>query len=232
MAATSVTVQSLYQRFCWDLLEDNGLVLGIVTVDQFLDFLQDAILEFCEQVGITKKIFTQTIFLSQAQYPVPDDLLLVQAAFVGGVFIDRVSLEELYNTGEPWPNQVGQPLQWFEDGLPEGYVQLVPIPDFNGTLIAGPDNGVYDTFAPEESNLTTVATAGPTNMRSITIDDDIPDVIPQSFTPYLLYRVHWRAATLDGEAKDLQRAKYCEARWNEGIALGQAIMLEAVNDSR
>ncbi len=234
MAANSTPVRDIYNRVCWDLCEDFQLQLGIVTDAEFLGYLEEAILEFCMQVGLVKKIFTQSIFLSQSQYLIPDDLLKVQAAFVGGVYIERVSLEELYNTGLAWPNEVGPPTSWFADGLPEGTIQLVPIPDLDGTPISGPQPpfGAYGEFLPEDNNLTTVAPAGPTLPLSLTLDSDIPSEVPDSFTPYLVYRVHWRIASMDGEAKDLQRARYCDARWKEGIALGQAIMMEVIADAQ
>lgn len=227
--AAPVTVQDIYQRVCWDMLEGAGLVTGVVTVGQFLDYLVESILEFCQQTGMVKKIFTQTVLNGQAEYIVPDDILQIQDNFIGGVFINRTTLEGLLNASYEWPKEVGTPERWFEDGLPVNHVKLVPIPDYNGAAIPAdqPPFGHYGGFFPEENNLTTVGSAGPRPL-TLTLDDDIPSVIPKSFTAYLVYGVLYRIFSSDSESKDMQRAHYCGARWLEGIGLGQIIMQEAL----
>lgn len=229
----STTVQEIYQRVSWDLLENSGLVLGTVTPAQFLDYLAEAILEFCQGAGLVRKIFTQQIFMGQTQYLAPDDILLIQHCFVGGKYIDPTTLEELQNSEYEWPKQSGPPRAWFQDGQPESEIQLFPNPIYTGTAIAGstPPIGNYDTFAPEENNLTIVGSAGPTTI-AVDLTGNIPPEVPDSFTPYLGYRVLQRIFSTDGEAKDTQRAIYCGARWQEGISLAAAIRGEALMDEK
>ena len=227
-----VTVREIYDRICWDLLEDYALILGILTDAQFLDYLEEAILEFAQQTQMVKRIFTQMVLNAQPQYIIPDDILQVQYGFIGGVWIERTSLDELQNGEFQWARQSGYPKAWFEDGLPTSRSQLFPIPDYTGTTIvaAQPPFGDYGNFHTDQRNYTVVGGTGP-NPIALTLDDNIPDVVPASFTPYLIYRIEWRVFSLDGEAHDSQRAVYCLARWNEGIALAQAIMMEAVSDN-
>lgn len=228
----STTVQDLYQRLSWDFLEDAGLVLGTLTSAQFLHYLEEAVLDFCEQTSLVKKIFTQQIMLAEPQYTIPDDIR-VQACFVGGVYLDHSSIEELYNSEYEWATKVGTPQCWFQDGLPVNKIQLFPIPDYTGTEIEGdtPPIGTYGTFAPTQRNFTAVGSANPTTL-TLALIDNIPSEIPDSFTPYLLYRVMQRVFSLDGEAKDLQRSYYCEARWKEGISIAQAIMMEGMAEKK
>jgi len=214
------------------LLEDFKLVLGILTDQQFLDYLEEAILEFAQQVGMVKKIFTQTVMNAQPVYIIPDDILQVQYGFIGGVFIERTSLDELQNGEFEWAKQSGYPTAWLEDGLPTSRAQLFPIPDYTGTIIHAPRApfGDYGSFHTDQRNYTVVGSSGP-NPIALTLDSNIPPEVPASFTPYLVYRILYRVLNLDGEAHDSQRSAYCLARWNEGIALAQSIMLEAVSDN-
>jgi hypothetical protein len=229
-------VSEIYQRVCWDLLEDYNLVLGTVTPEQFLDALEQAILDFCQETMMVKQIFTQTIFLAQSQYIVPDDILEPQACFVGGVFLQPTTLEELNNGEYQWARQVGPPRAWFQDGLPVHMIQLFPIPDYTGTVIAGPKPpfGNYGDFFPTQRNLTIVGGAAPLNFTAnpLTLQSNLPGIIPDSFTPYLVYRVLARIFSLDGECHDSQRAIYCQSRFEEGISLGSSVMLEAINDAK
>ncbi len=227
-----IPVRDIYNRVTYDLLEDLELRLGVLTDQQFLDYLEEAILEFCQQGQAIKKIFTQMVMNAQSQYLIPDDILQVQNCFIGGVYIEQVSLDELQNGEYEWAKKSGMPLSWFEDGLPAGTAQLVPIPDYTGDVILAPQPpfGDYGSFHPEQGNFTCVGGSGP-NPIALTLDDFIPSVIPNSFTPYLVYRIEWRVFSQDGESKDLQRAIYCNARWQEGIALIQAIMTEGMLDN-
>ncbi len=225
-----VPVRDVYNAVCFALLEDYELRLGILTDSQFIDYLEEAILEFAQQVGLIKKIYTQQTRSAQPQYIIPDDILQVQCGFINAMWIEHVSLDELQNGEFDWAKQYGTPTAYFEDGMPTSRAQLFPIPDYTGTEIQTPQPpfGHYGTFDPGDGNFTVVGSSGPTMPIALTLDDNIPAEIPASFTPYLIYRILWRVASLDGEAKDSQRAAYCLARWNEGISLAQAIMMEAV----
>ena len=48
------------------------------------------------------------------------------------------------------------------------------------------------------------------------LGDVIPS-IPDSFTPYLSYGVLAKIFSMDGECRDIQRAAYCSARFQEGV---------------
>lgn len=232
----ATTVNEIYYRVAYDLLEDGNLVLGTVTPGQFLDYLEEAILEFCQQGGLCKKIYTQTILTGQQQYLVPDDILQVQNCFVGGKHIEPTTLEELQNNEYEWAKQSGPTRSWFQDGLPESMVQVFPTPIYDGTLITPPTPtpppfGEYGEFNPTDNNLTTVGSSGPTTITP-SFGGDIPEEVPDSFTPYLVYRILSRIFSQDGEAKDTQRAIYCNARWLEGMSLAQVIRGEALAEER
>lgn len=72
------------------------------------------------------------------------------------------------------------------------------------------------------SNLTVIGTA---NVSDTTPpeDDDNVNLIPDSFVHYILYGMLAHVFRQDGELKDLMRANYCDARYQEGINLANAI---------
>lgn len=223
--AMSVAVQSIYDRVTYDMLENGGLVLGTVTSAQFLTYLEEAVLEFCQQAGLVRKIYTQRVIAGTAQYAAPVDVMQIQCAFVGGKYIQPTSTEELQNSEYEWSSKSGPPQSWFADGMPANQIKLFPNPDTSGTVFSG----TYGTFLPANNGLTVVGPAGPTT-NTLTLLGDIPEEVPDSFTPYLTYRVLYRVFSTDGEAKDLQRAYYCDARWKEGVALAQAIMNDLLEE--
>lgn len=71
-------------------------------------------------------------------------------------------------------------------------------------------------------NLTVV---GPQGLPSITytLDSVIPATIPDSFVPGISYGVLARIFSGDSEARDLQRAAYCHARYQEFYSAGAAV---------
>lgn len=223
----STTVQSIYDQVCIDLCENGGLQLGTVTVAQFLTYLEEAVLEFCQQTGLTKKIYTQRIVATTAQYSIPVDIMQVDSAFIGGKYLQPTSLEELQNSQYEWANQTGPGQQWFQDGQAANMLKVVPTPDVSGTSMSG----TYGTFSPTTNNLTTVGPAAPLT-NTLALVDDIPIQVPDSFTPYLTYRVLYRIFSTDGECQDSQRSYYCDARWKEGIGLAQSIMGEIMLEQK
>jgi len=226
--ATYTTVQDIYQTVCWVLMEDNGLELGIVTEQQFLDTFAAVFLEFVQKTGITSEIFTQQINAGQSQYMAPPDMVYLQHCFYGGVILSRETLEELDNETYNWRLKSGTPTKYHEDGLPIKTVELVPTPNYTGTaytIPVGPDAqppfGVYGVFNPGDSNLTMVGSQSIT-YNTFTLGQLIP-VIPDSACLYLGYGVLQTLFSTDGEAKDTQRAQYAAARWNEGLNIFQTV---------
>lgn len=84
--------------------------------------------------------------------------------------------------------------------------------------------GVPANIVPSTGNLTMVGVALPT-ILDISLDTPI-EFVPDSLTPYLKWGVLERVFSVDGESKDLARAKYCGARFLEGRNLINAIFDE------
>ncbi len=100
----------------------------------------------------------------------------------------------------------------------------------NLTLAAGPGTGGYfwKLGIGNDGNLTMV---GPKGLPSVTytLDSVIPDTIPDSFVPGIAYGVLARIFASDSEAKDMQRAAYCAARYSEYVSVGGSVSGSLVN---
>lgn len=97
-------------------------------------------------------------------------------------------------------------------------------------LAVGPGSGTYyfKVGIGNDGNLTMV---GPQGLPSIayTLDSVIPATIPNAFVPGISYGVLARIFSGDSEARDLQRAAYCNARFLEYAGVGGAISGQLVN---
>lgn len=227
-SSQTVAVQEIYAQVCFVLCEDGGLVLGLFTPTQFLNSLAVALLDFCQRTALDKTIFTAQINISQSQYTVPEDLMKPELCFVSGRLIEKVTEADLTQGHFQWKGKIDKPRQWHEDNLPVKKVELFPKPDYNGTAIGGPLFGHYGDFFPTEHNLTIVGPAAPS--KNVWALIDTLDGIPASFSQYLVYGILEQAFSQEGETRDVQRAAYCHARWEEGLALAQTICVEELLD--
>lgn len=104
-----------------------------------------------------------------------------------------------------------------------------------GTIKAAPEGAVYlETMNQGYGTIATmVSSTGNVQMISavapFTEDIDITsyvELVPDSFIPYIKYGICFRLFSADSEAKDNQRAIYCQARYKEGLSLVGAALDE------
>lgn len=242
------TVRQVYQRICTRWLEPAGLQSGIFTDADFLRHFAGVVEDFMERTSIVKILLTQAIHFSIPDYVVPDQMSHVENVFVTGRLLRRTDLDALNQTVYQWRKAVGIPREFHEDGLPAKTIELFPNPNYEGAPIPLPPdpnvfqipendnyiNVIVGDFYPTWRDLTLVGPQAPLNPDwsprvTWTLDDTISDV-PASAMPYLAWGVLAKMFGDDSEAKDEQRASYCLGRYEEGIALFQAIMAEHVED--
>lgn len=226
----AVTVQAIYDDVCYALLENGGLSLYL-TQQELLDLFRAVYLDFVERCGLTWQIFTQMSSAGTAEYTVPDDIIKPLEAFLGGKYLQETSLQELDMYEFAWKKRLGTPDRWRQDSLPVKQFSVFPKPAQTGKAYTAPTPpqtipGLYGTFAPADRNLSIVGIQG-TLKTSFALGDTIP-ALPDSFTYYLGYGVMAQFFGQDGEAKDVQRQAYCEARYTEGIAIARSFMGEVV----
>jgi hypothetical protein len=236
--ATSVTIGDIYNTFCEAVLEPYesgtypGLQLGIITQANFFSYFGVVLSDFVQQTGVSSLIFTQQLQLGVSQYTVPENISRCDQVFVGGVYLDHSTLDELDDSVYNWRQKVGVPDSWHDDGLPPKTIELYAKPSYTGTAYSIPDPtfvppppppyGTYGTFDASSGNVTMVgAEALATNVFA-DLSAIVP-IVPDSFCHYLGYGVLAEAFSVDGEAKDMQRAAYCRSRYEEGINLISAI---------
>src|SRR3990167_933438 len=220
------TVQDIYYVCCNRLLENGGTQLGLFTEEKFLEYFGAVILDLLHQTGMSKLIFTQTIFAGQAEYVVPDYLMRVENAFVAGRFIHRSENEDMDNVRRNWELESGPPRRFLEDHEGIKTVRLWPNPNHTGVLYPGADPpfGVSGVFNPTDRNLTLV---GPQRPASITwaLGTTIT-LVPDTALQYLAWGILEKIWDDNSEMKDEFRSGYARTRYTEGVQLFRSAMQE------
>jgi hypothetical protein len=235
------TAQDVYDALCYDVLEDGGLVLGILTLPQFFDLLNLSLLDFFTRGELFKRIYTQSILAGQAVYSIPDDILTIEDVFVGGKWLPRATQAELNDKLRGWRRKPGPPQYFYEDGLPIKSIGLAPTPDQNSETIIGVDFpdapfAIYDSFSATVSTISGPVLQNPAQHRGLSIvgvqssfttvsalTDPLP-LIPDEFAlAYLIFSVEQRIFESDNELKNAQAALYAGAQWREGLGVCEAI---------
>lgn len=226
----SVTVQQIYDRVCDVMLEPGGFQLGIVTEQQFLDLFAVVILDLEQRAPLDKKIFTEMISAGYTEYVVPEDIMVPELCFVAGRLIEKVTEAELASMQFEWRRQWGPPKQWHEDNLDVKRVQIFPRPERNGDNMPGdaPPIGAYDDFFPAMNNLSIVGPGGPSKV-TWQLTDTI-DGMPDTFAYYLVYGILARIFSSESEARDDQRAAYCQSRYGEAALIAEVLAREELSE--
>jgi hypothetical protein len=237
----AVTVQNIYDRICYDLLEDGGLVLGIVTVQQFLDLVNLAVMDFLKQSGILQRIHTQAVFSGVGVYTIPDDIVDVQGVWLGGRWLPSSTQQSLNGQIRSWRTKLDIPRFYYQDGLPLKSIGLAPAPNYNGGFILGaaepdPPHAVYDSFSAICQVDATQTLLNPVQHRGLTVigtrkaitqvtalGDPIPLVPDDLALLALPFGVLERLFSGDNELLDSQRAAFCGAQFQEAVNACQAV---------
>ena len=150
----SITANDLYQVLAYDMLEDppNGLVLGLLTLPQFIDLLNSSLSDFLKEACLVERVWTFSINAGVGTYPVPDNFIRVDNVFLAGRYLSKASVQELNGSMRGWRRNSGPPKFWYEDGLPPKTIGLAPAPNFNSAYILGahepgPPHGIWDSFS-------------------------------------------------------------------------------------
>jgi hypothetical protein len=236
----AITVQNVYSAFCYDVCEDNGLVLGIVTLNQFYDLLNLVVLDFLKRSGLLQRIYTQSVFAGQTGYSIPDDIIDIQSVWISGRWLPVSTQRELSGKIRNWRTVPDIPRFYYTDGLPLQSLGLAPYPNYNSAEIVGvnypnPPFAIYDQFwatcqvgvsqvllnPVQHRGLTIIGTQKP-NTQVAALTDPIPLIPDQFAIPALIFGLEERVFSADNELKDSQRARFCAAQFTEQINLVRA----------
>ena len=240
------TVRDIYDLVTYDLLEDGGLVLGLVTVQQFIDFTNLTLVDFCQKTCFLSLVETIYVQAGTSQYTYPDAMMRVDSAFLGGVFLEPATVQSLTNGFYKWRTEIGLPTRWHADELPIKTVELVTNPNDTGVYVTGPNqpdppyeqagwNVVLDavTYTPaQHRDLTLIGPQMPASVSFLSDPLVFSAGSPTALFPqdmvlgYLGFGVLARIFSSDSELKDNYRAQWCQAQFEEGVAIVQAFMNE------
>jgi hypothetical protein len=235
----AVTAQQVYDQVAFDLAEDppTGLRLGIVTLPQFFDVLNLAVLDFLKQSGIIQRIWTTTVLSGQSVYLIPDDIVDIHSVFLGGKWLPQSTQQDLNNQIRKWRNMQAIPRYYYQDGLGLKSIGLAPSPNYNGEWIIGPNDpnppaAVYDSFSALCQVDATQVVLNPVQHRGLTIigtrkattqvtqlSDPIPLIPDDIALQTLPFMVLSRLFSGDNELKDSQRAAFCAAQEQETMSV-------------
>jgi len=237
----AVTAQQVLDSIQFDIFEDTGLRLGILTENQYLDLLNLTLIDFFKQTGILQRVYTQTVSAGIGQYDIPDDIMEIESVWLAGRYLPKWTQRELANNVRNWRRELGMPRCYYTDGLPLKTLALGPAPNYTGAYIIGPNepdppHAVYDSFAAlcqigttqvvlnavQHRGLTVVGTQKSTT--SVTaLTDPIP-LIPDDFIlAYIGFGILERVFLGDNELHDTQSGMFCKAQYQEGINALRAI---------
>lgn len=244
------TVNDLYSLFCYDVMEDppNGLVLGILTVQQYIDLVNLTCQDFLQRTCFASLVQTQYASAGTGRYTYPDSMMRVDMAFLAGVLLEPSSVQALNNNIRAWRTELGLPTRWHGDELPLKTVELALVPNDTGVYVPGPNepdpphaqtgwnvefNGT--TYTPDQHrDLTLIGPQMPATVGALTDPLCFGSVaaptgyIPQDFVlGYLGLGVMARIFSGDTELKNSFLASWCQSEYEEGVQLLKAIMGEA-----
>lgn len=215
----TVTEQNVMNEIQYHTLETpnsgSSLVSDMWTIGEWVDYLNVRMAHFTAE---TKLILTrETPFSSvidQSQYDlgssVSTDLLEVHRV----VWLDssgnshglREDSTLTYDRLLPsWTTSAAsqEPEAYVRAGRPQLKIELLPAPSAAGTV------DILYTKRPAQL---------PQTVDTTTLD------LPNDFTPYVKYGVMADLFAKEGQANDPQKAEYCEARYQEGIAIARFVL--------
>lgn len=208
----ATTVQEVYDDVCRALLEDGALVF-FYSEAAFLTDILVVIQDFLQKTGVIKNTYDIRILSGTSSYTVAEDASDVQEAFVDKKYLQPSSEFYLDMANRTWGSDTGAPERWHRDQLSDRTIEVTPTPNFSGAVL--PD---------ETRNLKLIATQIPTQ-SSLALVDNIP-LMPDTMAAYLKFGVLEKIFNQDGEARDIQRARYCNARVTECLNAFRAVMQE------
>lgn len=242
-------VSDITNLIWYDILEDGGPVLGIITLQQVIDLVNLMAIDFCQRTCISALIQTQFCQAGVSRYVYPDAMMRVDLAFLAGVLLEPTTVAALNNGTRGWRTQLGLPTRWHADELPIKTVELVLVPNDTGVYVPGPNqpdppfaqlgsfNIVLDsvTYTPDKSRDVTLI--GPQMPATVSATTDplcfgtvgIPtSLIPQDIVlGYFESGVMARILSSDNELKSDSTAAWFSEQYAEGVAIFAAIMGEA-----
>lgn len=226
------SVRDLYNIFCDDMFEPGGLRLEIVSDGQFISVLNTTLVDFSKDTAPYCNLYTQQVFQGQAAYPIPNQLMRVDDAFLAGVYVEQTTAQSLSNGTPNWRTEQGLPRLWHGDQLPPKTMELAPIPDYTSVPLPTDNWGSFDVAGLSPDQHQGLCQSGPVMPQLVqSLDDPVPEPFDDDvFMAYILSGVEARLFSSDNECKDMGKASFAATLYREGIEVLRAISAEAEVD--
>ena len=200
----STAVSDIYTDASHMILEGTSMTLAYSEANFLADLLV-AVRTILQESGLIQNVFTVSGTSGLGRYTLPDAVGEVIAVIWNNSYLFPATGMAMNEDDAKWEARSRQPEVWNMDALIPDTIQISPLPTANGTLAI-------------------VATEQPT-AASLALGDNVP-LLPDSLTPYLVFAVLQKIWETDGEARDLNRAKYCKARLDELRNIARAVIDE------
>lgn len=189
----STAIADIYADVCHAVLESPALAHAY-SANAFLRDILVAARTLLQTAPLVQNIFSVSGTSGVGAYAIPDGVGEVLAVFWNGNYLKPSTAMAMNDDDPQWESESRTPETWHMDLLDPDTIRIAPLPVANGTL------KIVGTEQPTASSLS----AG----------DNIP-LVPDTLTHYLMFACLQKIWEMEGEGRDLNRAKYCKARLDE-----------------
>lgn len=221
-----MSVQDTYviNDVIYKLLENGNadaagtLLTSMFTMTEIIDSMNRVQQEFMLETGMIMTRTTIAGVVGTPRYALPVDSIRPRRLTWTDTTpvtssLSQVDTWELDNGQPTWPYDLGTPLAWWENTLPQQMVGIAPTPANNGTI-----GLLYIALATTLGNGYGVNGYGSGGYGGVMF------TVPDDWTPYILYGTLSELLSSDGPAFDPVRASYCRQRYEEGIELARIVL--------
>jgi len=183
------------------------LLTSMFSSQEIIDSMDRVQQAFLLETGCVVRRTTITGITAQPKYDLPADSIRPRRVTWNDASdnLTRVLTQEdtwSLDTGAPnWPSDRDIPVAWWETTLPQQKIGVAKTPLNDGTI-----GLLYVQLATALTGL------------------GVCLVVPDDFTPYILYGTLGELLSSDGDSFDPVRAQYCQNRFDEGVELCRLIL--------
>lgn len=198
----AVTDADQLAEIVWRLVEDPTLASGLWTLTEIAGLFNQRQNRFNRDTYLMLAQIPIAATNGVASYDLPDDWIATQRVTwksAGGTAISPIDRGDRFSAAALGTVGTTRPILYDDHDAGSRTIELFSTPLVDGTI------GL--TYA----SIMEILNFNPAN----------PDIfdIPDDFVPYVMYGVLEDLLSKDGRGRDLQRAAYCRARYEEGVAM-------------
>jgi hypothetical protein len=166
-----LTVQDIFDR-AYLQLRENGVTPVHWSKGEMLKYVNDCLMDVAENAECFKTSAGIEVSENKRRYLVPSNILVPTRIEWDGEHLEEASYEDLDRSDRDWRVRTGDPLCWFVELAPPGYIDLFRVPDADGddTALSSAYGVVTDisdgtntyTFSSDYGVITDITSSGDT----------------------------------------------------------------------